>query len=112
MENCDYFICRGSSILFLYGPAHKSSNINEGIKAVFFFNRKDFTHTKSTKSTKSTKPKQATLAQMFFNPIKSIKSMKNTKSTKKHKKKRIKSTKTHIGKQATFFPLDVVFKRI
>ena len=32
--------------------------------------------------------------------------------TKKSTKKHIKSTKTHIGEQATFFPLDVFFKRI
>ena len=32
-----------------------SSNLNEGIKAVLFFLRKDFTHTKSTKSTKKRK---------------------------------------------------------
>ena len=45
-----------------------SSNVNEGIKAVLLFKRKDFTRTKSTKSTKS---------------IKSIKSKKRIKSTKR-----------------------------
>ena len=54
----------------------ESSNINEGIKAVLFFNRKDFTRTKSTKSTKR---KQATFTQTFFTRIKSIKSTKSTK---------------------------------
>ena len=53
-----------------------SSNINEGIKAVLFFKRKDFTRTKSTKSTKS---KQATVTQAFFTCIKTIKSTKITK---------------------------------
>ena len=85
-----------------------------------------------TKSTKSTKHKQATLARMFFIRIKSIKPQKVQKAqnlkqatfllldvfiahknavffvlyTKKHKK-HIKSTKTHIGEQVTFFALDV-----
>ena len=39
-----------------------SSNINEGIKAVLFFKRKDFTCTKSTKTLhKRTKKKKAAL---------------------------------------------------
>ena len=91
----------------------KSSNINEGIKAVLFFKRKDFTRTKSTKSTKR---KQATFTQMFFMRIKSIKSTKRQTSdflplrcfyahknaaffvlhTKKHKK-HMKSIKTQIS---------------
>ena len=41
-------------ISICYKCKQDSSNINEGIKAVLFFKRKDFTHTKSTKSTKST----------------------------------------------------------
>ena len=60
----------------------QSSNINESIKGVLFFNRKDFTCTKSIKSTKSTKRKQATFTQTFSTRIKSIKSIKSTKSTK------------------------------
>ena len=58
----------------------ESSNINEGIKAVLFFNRKDFTRTKSTKSTKSTKRKQASFTQTFFTRIKSTKSTKRQTS--------------------------------
>ena len=56
-----------------------SSNIIEGIKAVLFFSRKDFTRTKSaksTKSTKSTKLKQGTFTQIFFIRTKSTKSTK------------------------------------
>ena len=62
-----------------------SSNINEGIRAVLFFKRKDFARTKSAKSTKR---KQATFTQMFFMRTKNAKSTKSTKSIK-----RTKSTK-------------------
>ena len=59
-----------------------SSNINEGIRAVLFFKRKDFARTKSAKSTKRT---QATFTQMlfFFMRTKNAKSTKRTKSTKR-----------------------------
>ena len=60
-----------------------SSNVNESIRAVLFFERKDFTCTKSTKSTKSiksTKRKQATflLLDVFY-------AHKKHKKHKKHK---------------------------
>ena len=67
-----------------------SSNRNEGIRAVPFFLRKDFTHTKSTK------PKQATFTQMFF-----FAHIKH----KKHKK----YIKVQNVKQAIFFFLDVFY---
>ena len=57
-----------------------SSNINEGIREVLFFKRKDFARTKSAKSTKL---KQATFTQMFFMRTKNAKSTKRTKSTKR-----------------------------
>ena len=116
------------------------SNINEGIKAVLIFKRKDFTRTKSTKSTKrikSIKRKQATFTQTFFTHRKSITSIKSTKNTKcqtshflflecfyAHKnavffclthKKAQKAHRKHKNANkriGDFFPLDVFFKRI
>ena len=67
-----------------------SSNRNEVIRAVLFFLRKDFTHTKSTKR------KQATFTQMFF-----FAHIKH----KKHKK----YIKAQNVKHAIFFFLDVFY---
>ena len=71
----------------------KSSNINEGIKAVLFFKRKDFTRTKRTKSTKCD---QVTF-DIFY-------------EHKKHKKQK-KQKKVQNVKQAIFFLLDVFKKQ-
>ena len=64
-------------ISICYKCKQDSSNINEGIKAVLFFKRKDFTHTKSTKSTKSTQTSD--FHSDVFTHIKSIKSTKSAK---------------------------------
>ena len=52
-----------TKFIFFFFIVLQSSNINEGIKAVLFFKRKDFTRTKSAKR------KHATFTQMFFMSI-------------------------------------------
>ena len=81
---------------------YKSSNINEGIKAVLFFKRKDFTRKKSTKSTKR---KQATFTHTFFTRIKRIKSIKSTKSSKRQTSDFLFLRCFYAHKNAAFFVL-------
>ena len=45
---CSFFLIKKPKVVFDYFLLVVSSNINEGIKAVIFFKRKDFTHSKST----------------------------------------------------------------
>ena len=59
-----------------------SSNINEGIRAVLFFKRKDFTRTRSTKKHKNHKTLTSDFHLDVFMRIKSMKNIKSTKSTK------------------------------
>ena len=81
-----------------------SSNVNEGIKAVLFFKRKDFTRTKSTKSTKSIKSIKSTkrqtndflLLRCFYAHENTVFFVLHTKKHKKHKK-HIKNIKTQIS---------------
>ena len=105
--------------------AQKAQNVNKQLLLRCFLY--------AQKALKAQNVKQATFTQTFYIQTKSIKSIKSTKRqtsnflpfgcfyahknvvffilhTKKHKKhkKHIKRTKTYIGKQATFFPLDVV----
>ena len=71
-----------------------SSNINEGIRAVLFFKRKDFARTKSAKSTKR---KQATFTQMFF--FLCAQKMQKAQNAQK----------VQNARQVTFFLLDVFY---
>ena len=86
---------------FLYAQkAQKAQNVKQAT-----FTQTFYTHTKSIKSIKSTKRQTSN-----FLPFRCFYVHKNVVffvlHTKKHKKY-ITSTKTHIDKQATFFPLDV-----
>ena len=78
-----------------------SSNINEGIKAVLFFNWKDFTRTKSTKSTKR--------MQAIFLLLDVSYEHKKHKKHKNHKKHKTSNNKFlplrcfYVHKNAFFF---------